>query len=52
MPLIYLDNCALQRPLDDRIQFRVRVEAEAIGAVIREVERGIVELLTDECIIY
>jgi hypothetical protein len=27
--LIYLDNCALQRPFDDRSQQRIRVEAEA-----------------------
>ena len=51
MPLIYLDNCALQRPLDDRTQFRVRVEAEAIEAVIREIERGIVELLSSDVLL-
>lgn len=32
--LVYLDNCALQRPLDDRTQFRVRVEADAVTAVL------------------
>jgi len=46
VPLIYLDNCALQRPLDDRAQFRVRVEADAITAVLEAVEAGAVELLT------
>jgi hypothetical protein len=28
--LIYLDNCCLQRPFDDRSQQRIRVEAEAM----------------------
>ena len=46
MPLIYLDNCALQRPLDDRTQFRVRVEAEAITTVLQAIEAGEVELAT------
>ena len=46
MPLIYLDNCALQRPLDDRAQFRVRVEADAITAVLGAVEAGAVDLVT------
>lgn len=46
MPLIYFDNCALQRPLDDRIQLRVRLEAEAITAVLAAVEAGGVELAT------
>lgn len=31
---IYLDNCSLQRPLDDKSQIRIRLEAEAILAVI------------------
>ena len=48
MSLVYLDNCALQRPLDDRLQFRVRVEAEAVEAVLREVERRAVRLLTSD----
>lgn len=29
MKKVYLDNCALQRPLDDKIQTRLRLEAEA-----------------------
>ena len=46
MSLIYLDNCALQRPLDDRDQFRVRSEADAITAVLAAVEAGDVDLAT------
>ena len=46
MPLVYLDNCALQRPLDDRSQFRVRAEADAVTAVLAAVEKGAVDLIT------
>jgi predicted nucleic acid-binding protein len=46
VPRIYLDNCALQRPLDDRVQFRVRAEADAITAVLAALEAGGIELLT------
>ena len=46
MPLVYLDNCALQRPLDDRDQFRIRVEADAVTAVVAAVEAGELELAT------
>ena len=42
--LIYLDTCALQRPLDDRSQLRVRVEAEMLLAVIAAAEVGQIEL--------
>lgn len=48
MALIYLDNCEVQRPLDDRTQFRVRTEADAIEAVMRAVECGHVRLLTSD----
>ena len=51
MPLVYFDNCALQRPLDDRTQFRVRVEAEAIETVIREIESGSVEFLSSDVLV-
>ena len=46
MPLVYLDNCALQRPLDDRDQFRVRIEADAITEVLTAVADGRVSLVT------
>ncbi len=31
---LYLDTCSLQRPLDDKSQLRVQLEAEAILAVL------------------
>ena len=32
--LLYLDMCSLQRPLDELSQLRVRLEAEAIVAIL------------------
>lgn len=46
MPIIYLDNCALQRPLDNRDQFRVRIEADAITTVLAAIEAGEVAFAT------
>lgn len=45
---IYLDNCALQRPLDNKSQIRVRLEAEAILAVIEQYQFGKIELVSSE----
>jgi predicted nucleic acid-binding protein len=45
---IYLDACSLQRPLDDRSQPRVNVEAEAVLTILRLVESGDLELLSSE----
>ena len=36
---IYLDLCAIQRPLDDQAQLRIRAEAEAVLSVLRRAER-------------
>ncbi len=45
---VYLDTCAIQRPLDDLGQLRVRVEAEAVLAVIAAAERGGVDLVASD----
>ena len=37
---IYLDICAIQRPLDDLSNLRVRLEADIVAGVIERVERG------------
>lgn len=47
---IYLDACSLQRPLDDRSQPRVNVEAEAVLAVLGLVESGQLELLSSDAL--
>ena len=42
---VYFDICAIQRPLDDLAQLRVRLEAEAIVNLIALCESGPLELV-------
>lgn len=49
---IYLDTCSLQRPLDDKSQLRIQLEAEAILRIIDLVEGGIIELLSSDALTY
>jgi predicted nucleic acid-binding protein len=37
--IVYLDNCALNRPFDDQSQERIRIETEAIVLVLSHLER-------------
>nr|VFJ66846.1 MAG: hypothetical protein BECKFW1821C_GA0114237_101082 [Candidatus Kentron sp. FW] len=46
--LIYLDNCCIQRPLDDRSQSRINLEAKAIEAVLELIESGAIRLLSSQ----
>lgn len=45
---IYLDNCVLQRPLDDKSQTKIRLEAEATLSIFEECRSGEVELVSSE----
>lgn len=47
---IYLDACCLQRPLDDRAQPRINIEAEAVLTLLSLVESGQVELLSSDAL--
>jgi len=47
---IYLDARCLQRPFDDQTQPRIRVESEAVLAILAAVEAGDVILLTSEAL--
>ncbi len=49
---VYLDACSLQRPLDNRSQPRINVEAEAVLTVLQLVESGRLELLSSEALEY
>ena len=42
---VYFDLCALQRPLDDLSQLRVRLEAEAMATLIGLCETGRLDLV-------
>jgi len=49
---VYLDNCSLQRPLDDKEQLRIVLEAEAILGVITLSQQAIVELVHSDALRY
>jgi predicted nucleic acid-binding protein len=42
---LFLDMCSIQRPLDDRTQPRIAVEAEAVLVVLSSCEKGEAELV-------
>ncbi|APW48477.1 hypothetical protein BLL52_0207 [Rhodoferax antarcticus ANT.BR] len=49
---VYLDNCCLQRPLDKQTQPRIRVETEAVFAVLAAVQAKDVTLCNSEVLLY
>jgi hypothetical protein len=40
MNKIYLDTCCLNRPFDDQTQERIRLESEAMLAILSRIEKG------------
>jgi len=50
--LVYLDNCSLQRPLDDKSQLRVHLESEAVLALLELCEAGEVRLVSSEALLF
>lgn len=49
---VYLDSCCLQRPLDDQTQPRIRVETEAVLAILSAVQAGEITLINSEALQY
>lgn len=49
---IYLDLCAIQRPLDTSNQVRIVLESEAVLGIITFCDLGQVELLASEALFY
>jgi predicted nucleic acid-binding protein len=49
---IYLDLCAIQRPLDSPNQVRIALEAEAVLGIIAFCDTGQAELLSSEALLY
>lgn len=49
---IYLDLCAIQRPLDTANQIRIVLESEAVLGIVSFCEAGHAELLSSEALIY
>ena len=49
---IYLDSCAIQRPLDVFTVLRNKLEAEAVLGIIKYCDDGTVELVSSEALVY
>lgn len=49
---IYLDVCAIQRPLDTPDQIRVVLEAEAVLGIISLCETGQIEVVSSDALLY
>lgn len=49
---IYLDTCCLQRPLDNQMQARIRVETEAVLAILVSVQMGELNMLSSDALEY
>jgi predicted nucleic acid-binding protein len=49
---IYLDTCSLQRPLDNRTQLRIVLEAEAILGVLAACDADSIVLLSSEALVF
>lgn len=49
---IYLDLCAIQRPLDTPNQVRIVLESEAVLGIIALCDTGQAELLSSEALLY
>jgi predicted nucleic acid-binding protein len=49
---VYLDMCAIQRPLDTPGQVRILLEAEAVLGILSLCEAGVIELVSSEALVY
>lgn len=49
---IYLDTCCLQRPHDNQLHPRIRVETEAVFVILAAVQHGDATLLWSEALSY
>lgn len=49
---IYLDGCCLQRPFDDQTRPRIKVEPEAVLAILASMQAGDVSLRGSEALDY
>jgi len=49
---VYMDNCAIQRPLDNKSNLRNRIEAEAVMGLFELFEQQKLELVNSEVLIY
>ena len=50
--LIYMDNCAIQRPLDDKSNLKNRIEAEAVMGLFELIEQKKLELVNSDVLLF
>lgn len=51
-PVIYLDTCSIQRPLDSKAQLRIALEAEAVLGILSLVEANKADLVSSEILLF
>lgn len=51
-PVIYLDTCCIQRPLDSKSHLRIALEAEAVLGILSLVEANKVNLVSSEILLF
>ena len=51
-PVIYLDICSIQRPLDSKSQLQIALEAEAVLGILSLVEANKVNLISSEILLF
>ena len=49
---IYLDTCSLQRPMDDKSQIRVILEADAVLAILDACAAGQADIISSEALLF
>ena len=49
---VYFDMCSLQRPLDDKSQLRVLVEAQAVLGLLALCESGQCDLIASDALVF
>jgi hypothetical protein len=49
---VYLDSCSVQRPLDNRNQIRIALEAEAVLGILALCEAGQLDLISSDALAF
>jgi hypothetical protein len=49
---VYLDTCSLQRLFDNKNQIRIRLEAEAVLGILNYFEKGKIEIVNSDILLY
>lgn len=51
-PIIYLDTCSIQRPLDTKSHLRITLEADAVLGILSLIESNKVDLISSEVLFF